>query len=95
VQINRKQKEHHQYMTNQPARTPESPVPPRRALCGEAADRLLTVAEVARCLGVTPRFVYAEVRADRIPHVRLGRYYRFHPDAISAWLTWIERGTVA
>jgi excisionase family DNA binding protein len=82
-------------MTPQPARTPESPVPTRRAICGDDTNRLLTAAEVAACLGITARWILNEARADRIPHVRLGRYVRFHPDAISDWLAATERGRLA
>jgi len=39
--------------------------------------------------------VYAEARAERIPHVRLGRNVRFDRDAIEEWLGAIERGSVA
>jgi hypothetical protein len=38
--------------------------------------------------------VYAEVRAGRIPHIRLGRYARFDPDSIAAWAAERERGPV-
>lgn len=82
-------------MTTQPARTPVSPVSSRRSLCGETVNRLLAAEEVADCLGVTARWVYNEARAGRLPHIRLGRYIKFHPDAIDDWLLSIERGTVA
>jgi excisionase family DNA binding protein len=75
-----------------PARTPESP--DHRRLCS-ITDRLLTAAEVADVLGVTTRWVYAEARADRIPHIRLGRYLRFHPADLEHWLVVVRRGTVA
>ncbi len=48
--------------------------------------RLLTVEEVAERLGVTKDWVWAQARAGRIPHVRLGRYRRFREEAIEAWL---------
>jgi len=55
--------------------------------------RLLTADEVAEKLGTTKRWVYAETRASRIPHVRLGpRYVRYREQAIDAWLASIERG---
>lgn len=59
-----------------------------------AADRtpLLVAAEVAELLRVTEAWVYAETRAGRLPHVRLGRYVRFRREAIDEWLTRSERG---
>lgn len=52
--------------------------------------RLLTVEEVAERLGVTKDWVWAQARAGRIPHVRLGRYRRFREEAIEAWLQRLE-----
>lgn len=57
----------------------------------QAADRLLLAGEVAELLQVTPAWVYSETRADRIPHVRLGRYVRYRRSAIDAWLSASER----
>jgi excisionase family DNA binding protein len=53
---------------------------------------LLTGDEVAARLRVTKCWVYAEVRAGRLPHVRLGRYIRFRAGAIDSWIEQIERG---
>jgi excisionase family DNA binding protein len=55
---------------------------------------LLDAGEVAAYLGVKKSWVYAEARAGRIPHVRLGRYTRFQPDSIEAWAAERERGPV-
>jgi excisionase family DNA binding protein len=49
-------------------------------------DRLLTAEEVAERLGMRTDWVWAQARAGRIPHVRLGRYRRFRASAIEAWL---------
>jgi excisionase family DNA binding protein len=46
--------------------------------------RLMTAEQVAELIAVPPTWVYQEARADRIPHVRLGRYVRFRPEAIRA-----------
>ena len=54
--------------------------------------RLLTAEEVAQLTGMTKEWVWAQARADLIPHVRLGRYCRFREEAIDAWLEAIERG---
>jgi excisionase family DNA binding protein len=56
-----------------------------------AGDRLLLAGEVAELLQVSPAWVYAETRADRIPHLRLGRYVRYRRSAIDAWLLASER----
>jgi excisionase family DNA binding protein len=53
---------------------------------------LLTVDDVASMIGMSKDWVYAEVRAGRIPHVPLGRSVRFRPEAIEEWLREIERG---
>ena len=46
---------------------------------------LLDAAGAAELLGVPKTWVLAEARKDRIPHVRLGRYVRFHEDALEDW----------
>jgi excisionase family DNA binding protein len=53
-------------------------------------DRLLTAEELAERLRVKTEWVWAQARAGRIPHVRLGRYRRFRESAIEAWLTELE-----
>jgi excisionase family DNA binding protein len=53
-------------------------------------DRLLTAEEVAERLGVRTDWVWAQARAGRIPHVRLGRYRRFRESALEAWLEKLE-----
>ena len=54
-------------------------------------DRLLTAEDVAERLGVTPQWVWAQARAGRIPHVRLGRYRRFRESAVESWICDLER----
>jgi excisionase family DNA binding protein len=56
--------------------------------------RLLTVDEVAERLGVTKDWVWAQARAGRIPHVRLGRYRRFREESIDEWLRRLEESSV-
>lgn len=58
----------------------------------QAADpsTLLTAEEVARMLGVTPGWVYAQSRSGLIPTVTLGRYRRYRREAIDGWLRDIE-----
>jgi excisionase family DNA binding protein len=57
-----------------------------------APNRLLEADDVARYIGMTADWVYREVRAGRMPHIRLGRYVRFRRESIDAWLAARERG---
>ena len=62
-----------------------------------ANGSLLFADDVAALVGMTKDWVYAETRAGRIPHVTLGRYYRYRPESIEEWLCGIEHrvtGTV-
>lgn len=56
---------------------------------------LLDADAVATMLGMGRDWVYAEARADRIPHVKLGRYTRFRREAIEDWIRERERGKIA
>lgn len=56
-------------------------------------DRLLTAEEIAERLGMKTQWVWAQTRAGRIPHVRLGRYRRFRESAVEAWLRELEAGS--
>jgi excisionase family DNA binding protein len=53
---------------------------------------LVTAKEVAEFLNLKPSWVYAEARAGRIPHVRIGRYRRFSLQSIEAWAKTLEGG---
>jgi excisionase family DNA binding protein len=55
-------------------------------------DRLLTAEEIAERLGMRTDWVWAQARAGRIPHIRLGRYRRFRESAVEAWLGELETG---
>ena len=61
---------------------------------GDADSRLLDASAVAELLHVPTSWVYAETRAGRLPHVRIGRYRRFRPAAIQAWVEEHEQGPV-
>jgi excisionase family DNA binding protein len=52
---------------------------------------LLDAAGAAELLNVPKTWVLAEARADRIPHLRLGRYVRFDPDELHDWWTTSRR----
>jgi excisionase family DNA binding protein len=53
-------------------------------------ESLLTADEVAELLRVTRGWIYAETRAGRIPHLRLGRYVRYRESAIHEWMAQLE-----
>ena len=53
---------------------------------------LVDAAAAAALLGVPRSWVLAQARAQRIPHVRLGRYVRFEPDELQAWWECRRRG---
>lgn len=55
-------------------------------------EDLLTADEVAALLRMTPAWVYSETRRNRIPHLRLGRYFRYRRSAIEAWMRELEAG---
>ena len=47
---------------------------------------LLDVAGLAIQLGVTERFVRRLVEDNRVPYHKIGKFVRFHPDDITAWV---------
>ena len=57
-------------------------------MSGLLTEPLMTVAEVARLLGVRPAWVYAAVESPEstLPHFRLGRYLRFRRSESSEWM---------
>jgi excisionase family DNA binding protein len=59
------------------------------------ADRLLTATEVAELLAVTERWVREHTRSGLIPHISLGRYVRYRPAAVLAWIARQEEGGAA
>jgi excisionase family DNA binding protein len=46
---------------------------------------LLTPEQVAAKWGVPKSHVWRLAREGKVPHVKLGRYVRFHPDALDEW----------
>jgi excisionase family DNA binding protein len=51
---------------------------------------LMTVTETARVLNVPVSWVYERTRrrgADRIPHIKLGKYLRFEIAAVRNWVS--------
>jgi excisionase family DNA binding protein len=55
-------------------------------------DEVITADEVAALLRMTPAWVYSETRRNRIPHMRLGRYFRYRRSTIEAWMAELEAG---
>jgi excisionase family DNA binding protein len=53
---------------------------------------LLDAKGASELLNVPASWVAAEARAGRIPHVRLGRYVRFEPEALRDWCRERQRG---
>ena len=53
---------------------------------------LLDAKGAAALLNVPATWVLAEARADRIPHVRLGRYVRFDAGELQVWWQGRRRG---
>jgi excisionase family DNA binding protein len=70
-------------MSTTPQSTEGSPATPD--------PEIMTAQEVATLLRVNKSWVYAQARANRIPHIRLGRYVRFRRSAINEWLDEIEQ----
>jgi excisionase family DNA binding protein len=62
---------------------------------GADSARLLEAEDVANYIGVRTDWVYREVRAGRLPHIRLGRAVRFRRESIEAWIDSRERGVPA
>lgn len=53
---------------------------------------LLDAPGLAELLRLPESWIRAEARAERIPHVRLGRYVRFDPAEVERWLEGRRRG---
>jgi excisionase family DNA binding protein len=47
---------------------------------------LLDAAGAAELLSVPKSWLLAEARADRVPHIRLGRYVRFDQEELAGWV---------
>jgi len=63
------------------AAEPSQPTP-----TGPPVERLLAAGEVANLLAVPESWVREATRAQRLPHLKLGRYRRYQRTAIDAWL---------
>jgi excisionase family DNA binding protein len=61
----------------------------------DGLTRLLTPGDVAQVLGIHPKTVERMARAGKIPHLKIGRYYRFVAKNIAGWIDKGGVGTVA
>jgi excisionase family DNA binding protein len=58
----------------------------------DALPRLLTIVQLADHLGSSPRHVRRLVAERRVPYLKVGRFVRFDPVEIAAWLDDQRRG---
>ncbi|HXD54714.1 MAG TPA: helix-turn-helix domain-containing protein [Solirubrobacteraceae bacterium] len=52
----------------------------------QVTPSLLDADQAGELLNVPSSWMLAQARAGRVPHVRLGRYVRFHRDELLAWI---------
>jgi excisionase family DNA binding protein len=62
-----------------------------RELAGSEWE-LILASDVAKRAHMSTQWIYAQTRAGKIPHIRLGRYVRYRSEAIDAWIAANERG---
>jgi excisionase family DNA binding protein len=55
-------------------------------LNGHAPSPLLDAEQASELLHVPATWLLAEARAERVPHVRLGKYVRFNRDDLLGWV---------
>jgi excisionase family DNA binding protein len=53
----------------------------------EDDDKVFTIIELAGYLKIPKSTLYKLVRSGSVPCVKVGKQWRFHKDAIDAWLT--------
>ena len=49
-------------------------------------DTVLTIGELATYLKISKSTLYKLAREGSLPGVKVGRHWRFHKDAVDAWL---------
>jgi excisionase family DNA binding protein len=52
----------------------------------EADVTYLNVKDAAKLLGVQPSLIYAKCNNGNLPHVRVGKYYKFRKDELLQWV---------
>ncbi|MTD43430.1 helix-turn-helix domain-containing protein [Conexibacter sp. W3-3-2] len=57
-----------------------------------SAPKLIDAATAGERLGVSARWMLEQARKGTIPHVKLGRFTRFDPVTLDAWISQQHRG---
>jgi excisionase family DNA binding protein len=57
-----------------------------QSAASSALEPLIDIPTLARCLAVSERHVRRLVSEGRIPYLKAGRFVRFRPSEIEAWL---------
>jgi excisionase family DNA binding protein len=70
----------------------DNPMTARASENSDQLDALIDAQAAAELLDVPKTWVLAQARAERIPHVRLGRYVRFEPKQLRRWWARRRRG---
>lgn len=58
----------------------------------EREDKVFTIVELSEYLKIPKSTLYKLVRSGALPCLKVGKHWRFHKDAIDAWLTNQDRG---
>lgn len=56
---------------------------------------LMSIDDVADYLGLSPRWVYAQVRSGRLPAILIARSWRIRPEAVDEFLASFEQELVS
>lgn len=59
---------------------------PTQVAADSVDDRLLTVQQVAECLGLKEGYIMELARRGEFPSVRMGKYVRFRQSSVWAWV---------
>ena len=49
-------------------------------------EKLIGVKEMSEAYGLPVSWIYSKAQAGMLPHYRIGKYVRFRPSEIEAWL---------
>ena len=55
------------------------------AIADKAPQKVLTLCEASKFLKVSERTLWELVRANKVPHFRVGKQYRFLVSKLEAW----------
>lgn len=58
------------------------------------AEELLDINELSHIPSVPKFWIYERTRRGEIPHIKLGKYFRFNMSEIKEWLKTCERGMI-